>query len=113
MKHYFNTQKFPYFTFNSKWEKPIKTVTRSLPIDMLTDDTAHMLREVDFNILNVRQLSSKHNQAEGETKTTNIPLCLATMKRSPKSQEKFKLTALCHSHQVQRVQSTEYLDSMP
>jgi hypothetical protein len=80
-KHYFDSQKLPYFTFYPKWEKPIRAVIRHLPIDTSEEDVSHGFVELGFDILNVKQLSSKRAQADGGTQTTNIPLFLVTLKR--------------------------------
>jgi hypothetical protein len=93
-KNYFDSQKLPYFTFYPKWEKPIKAVIRHLPIDTSAEDISHGLVKLGFDILNVKQLTSKRAQADGGTQPTNISLFLVTLKRSPKSQEIFKLTTL-------------------
>jgi hypothetical protein len=70
--------------------------SRNLPTGTSAEDNSHRLVKLSFDMLNGRQLTSKRAQTEGRTQTTNIPLFLVTLKRSPKSQETFKLTTLCH-----------------
>jgi hypothetical protein len=80
--------------------KPIKAVIRHLRIDTSEEGISHRLVELGFDILNVKQPTSKRAQADGGTQTTNIPLFLVTLKISAKSQENIQADdRVPYSHQ--------------
>jgi hypothetical protein len=85
-----------YFTFLPKSEKPIKAVVRHFPSNTPAQDTSDGLVDLSFDIISVKQMSaSRWSTSEGSV-LHNLPLFLTTLPRAEKSQEIFRLTALCH-----------------
>jgi hypothetical protein len=95
VKHYFDNQSLPYFTFSPKSQKPIKAVIRHLPHNTPAEDIAEGLGDIGFDVISVKQMSSVRRSPEGPTNIT-LPLFLVTLPRTTKSSELFKLSSLCH-----------------
>jgi hypothetical protein len=96
VKSHLESQSLSFFTFFPKSQKPIKAVIRHLPINCTAQDISEGLTDLGFDILSVKQMTStRRSQSEG-IETRNLPLYLITLPRTAKSQEVFKLTALCH-----------------
>jgi hypothetical protein len=85
-----------YFTFFPKSEKPIKAVVRHLPSDTPAQDITDGLVDLGFDIISVRQMSASRRSTSEGSVPQNLPLFLITLPRTEKSQEIFRLTALCH-----------------
>jgi hypothetical protein len=60
------------------------------------EDISDGLMGLGFDIISVKQMTSTHWSVSKETPTKNLPLFLITLLRTAKSQEIFRLTALCH-----------------
>jgi hypothetical protein len=95
IRHYLDCQ-LNHFTFFPKSEKPIKTVIRHLLADTPTEDISNALVELGFDIISVKQMSSRKNIRDGGTQVTNLPLFLVTLPRTANSKNIFKLTNLCN-----------------
>jgi hypothetical protein len=67
-----------YFTFSPKSKKPIMAVIRHLPPDTPAENTSNSLQDLDFNVINVRQMTASDGEAYVET----LPLFLATLVRN-------------------------------
>jgi hypothetical protein len=96
IRSYFDSNHLHYFTFHPKSEKPIKAVIRQLPGDTPAEDISNGLQDLGFSILSVKQMTANCPSPEGGSHTVNLPLFLVTLTRTPKSQEIFKLSSLCH-----------------
>jgi hypothetical protein len=95
VKSHLESQGISYVTFFPKSQKNIKAVIRHLPINCPAQDISEGLTDLGFDILSVKQMTStRRSQSEG-TETRNLPLYLITLPRTAKSQEVFKLRALC------------------
>jgi hypothetical protein len=97
VKSHLETNNLPYFTFYPKYLKPFKAVIRHLPMNTPDEDISEGLMELDFDIISVKQITSNRRSQSEETPTKNLPLFLITLPRKAKSQEIFRLTALCHT----------------
>jgi hypothetical protein len=96
VKSHLETSNLPYFTFYPKYLKHIKTVIRHLPMNTPAEDISEGLMELGFDIISVKQITSTRQSQSEEMPTKNLPLFLITLPRTAKSQEIFRLTALCH-----------------
>jgi hypothetical protein len=96
LRSYFDSIHLHYFTFHPKSEKPIKSVIRQLPGDKPAEDISNGLQDLGFSILSVKQMTANRQSPEGGNHAVNLPLFPVTLTRSPKSQEIFKLSSLCH-----------------
>jgi hypothetical protein len=95
VKSFFNQHSPSYFTFFPKSEKPIKAVLRHLPSNTPAQDISEGLVDLGFDVISVKQMSSNRRSPDG-SKPVNLPLFLVTLPRTPKSNENFKLSCLCH-----------------
>jgi hypothetical protein len=93
-RHYLDCQLLNYYTFFPKSEKPIKAVLRHLLTDTPTEDISNALVELDYDIISVKQMTSRKNIRDGGTQVTNLPLFLVTLPRTENSKNIFKLTNL-------------------
>jgi hypothetical protein len=93
---HFDNQKYHYYTFHTKSEKPIKTVIRQLQINTPAEDISSSQEDLGCSIISVKQMTSSRPSAEAGTHPTNQPLFLITLDRSEKSKDIFKLTNICH-----------------
>jgi hypothetical protein len=96
IRAYLDSNHLHCFTFRPKSEKPIKAVIRQLPGDTPAKDISNGLQDLGFSILSVKQMTANCPSPEGGSHAVNLPLFLVTHNRSPKSQEIFKLSSLCH-----------------
>jgi hypothetical protein len=96
VKSLLETNNLPYFTFHPKYLKPFKAVIRHLPMITPAEDISEGLMELGFDIISVKQMTSTRRSQSEETPTKALPLFLITLPRTAKSQEIFRLTALCH-----------------
>jgi hypothetical protein len=86
-----------YFTFFPKSEKPIKAVVRHLPSNTPAQDICDGLVDLRFDIISIKQMSASRRSTSEGSVPQNLPLFLITLPRTEKSQEIFRLTALCHT----------------
>jgi hypothetical protein len=56
MKSYLDKNNFHYFIFSPNSENPIKAVVCQLLPDMPAEDISNSLKDLGFNIINVRQM---------------------------------------------------------
>jgi hypothetical protein len=96
VKSHLEANKRPYFTFYPKYLKPFKAVIRHLPMNTTAEDISEGLMKLGFDIISVKQMTSTRRSQSEETPTKNLPLFLITLPSTAKSQETFRLTALCH-----------------
>jgi hypothetical protein len=59
IRHYLDSKQLSYFTFFPKSEKPITAVIRHLLADTHTEDIPNALVDLGFDIINVKQMTSK------------------------------------------------------
>jgi hypothetical protein len=95
-RHYLDCQHLNYFTFFPKSEKPIKAVIRHLLADTPAEDISNALVELGFDIISVKQMTSRKTIRDGGTRVTNLPLFLVTLPRTENSKNIFKLSNLCN-----------------
>jgi hypothetical protein len=93
---YLEKTKLFYFTFFPKSDKPIKTVIRQLPLNTPAEDISDGLVSLGFDVISVKQMTTIRRTPSEGSPTTNLPLFLITLSKTPKSQELFQLTNLCH-----------------
>jgi hypothetical protein len=93
MKSYLEKNNFQYFTFSPNSEKPIKAVIYHLPPDTPAEDISNSLKDLGFNVINVRQLTNR-GAPNVQTYVETLPLFLVTLTRNVKSQEIFKPNSL-------------------
>jgi hypothetical protein len=84
-------KKIHSYIFHPKPLKPIKAVIRHLPGNTAAEDIAKELQELGFDVISVRQLTSRKPQAP-----SNLPLFLVSLPRNDRSQETFQLSSLSH-----------------
>jgi hypothetical protein len=94
VKSHFDSCSLSYYSFFPKADKPIKAVIRHIPINTPAEDIAEGLGDSGFDVVSVRQLTTTRRSEERTP--VNLPLFLVTLPRTPKSQEIFKLSSLCH-----------------
>jgi hypothetical protein len=75
---------------------PIKAVIHHLLPDMPVEDISNNLEDLDFNVVNVRQMTATLRAPNGQTHVEPLPLFLVTLTKNIKSQEIFKLNSLDH-----------------
>jgi hypothetical protein len=95
VKTYFESKNLPYYIFYPKSEKPIKAVISHLPINTPAEDIAEGPVDLGFDVISVKQVTTAHRSLEGTIHIT-LPLFLATLPRTTKSKDLFKLSNLCH-----------------
>jgi hypothetical protein len=96
VKSHLETNNLPYFTFYPKYLNPFKAVIRYLTMNTPAEDISEGLMELGFDIISVKQMTSTRQSQSEERPTKNLTLFLNTLPRTAKSQEIFRLTALCH-----------------
>jgi hypothetical protein len=114
IRTFFDDQKYHYFTFHAKSEKPIKAVIRQLTSDTPAEDIASSLQDLGFRLISVKQMISSRPSPKTGANPTNLPLFLITLDRAVKPKYIFKLTNICHvavKVEAYRAQSglTQYL----
>jgi hypothetical protein len=98
IKKHLEDKKISFYAFFPKSLKSIKAVIRHLTGNTPAEDIAKELQGTGFDIISVRQLTSRKPQAP-----INLPLFLVTLPRNDKSQEIFHLSSL--SHVIVRVEA--------
>jgi hypothetical protein len=58
MKSYLQKNNLYYFTFSPNSKKPIKSIIHHIPPDMPAEAISSSLEELDFNIINMRQMTA-------------------------------------------------------
>jgi hypothetical protein len=96
IRSHFESNNLHYYTFHAKSQKPIKAVIRHLPLSTPAEDILDGLVSLGFDVISVKQMSSTRRPSAEGTSVVNLPLFLVTLPRTPKYQEIFKLTGLCH-----------------
>jgi hypothetical protein len=96
IRKFLEAKNLSHFTFFQKSEKPIKAVIRQLPLNTPAQDISDGLIDLGFDIISVKQMTSSRRSPSEGTLPRNLPLFLITLPRTDKSQEIFRLTALCH-----------------
>jgi hypothetical protein len=98
VKAHFDQNNLCYFTFFPKSEKPLKAVIHYLPSNTPAEDIAKALLDLGFDVIIVKQMrTTRRSTPEQPTPLQRpLPLLLITLSRTPKSQEIFKITNLCH-----------------
>jgi hypothetical protein len=69
IRHYLDCQYLNYYTFFSKSVKPIKAVTGHLS-DTPAEDISNVLVELGFEIISVKQMTSRKTIRDGGTRVT-------------------------------------------
>jgi hypothetical protein len=95
IRQYLEAKHLSYYTFFPKSEKPIKAVIRHLLHDTPAEDISNSLNDLGFDVINVKQMTSKKPGPQGRTEV-NLPLFLVTLPRTEKSQQIFKLNKICN-----------------
>jgi hypothetical protein len=73
IRAHFDSQKYHYYTFHTKSEKPIKAVIRQLPTNTPAEDISSSLQDLGFSIINVKQMTSSRPSAEqAQTRPTSL-----------------------------------------
>jgi hypothetical protein len=96
IRKYLEDKNLSYFTFFHKSEKHIKGVIRHLPLNTPAKDISNGLTDLGFDIISVKQMTSTRKSPSEGSLPRNLPLFLITLPRTAKSQEIFRLRALCH-----------------
>jgi hypothetical protein len=97
ISHYLDCQHLYYYTFFPKSEKPIKAVIRHLLADTLAEDISNALVVLGFDIISVKQMTSRKNIRDAGTQITNLPLFLVALPPEQKNSKNiFKLSNLCN-----------------
>jgi hypothetical protein len=91
VKSYFDNHNLSYFSFFPKNEKPVKALIRHLPHNTPAQDISDGMVSLGFDVINVKQMTTTR-----QSKVITLPLFLITLPRTPKSQEIFRLSSLCH-----------------
>jgi hypothetical protein len=97
IKTYLEKNKLSYFSFFPKPESPIEAVIRHLPLNTPAEDISDMLLSLGFDVISVKQKTTTRRTPPEGSPTIHLPLFLITLPRTPKSQELFRLTNLCHT----------------
>jgi hypothetical protein len=96
VKSYLETNNLHYFSFYPKPIKPTKAVIHNIPLNTPAQDISDRLMDLGFDIISVKQMSTTRRSRSEGTLSKNLPPFLITLPRTAKSQEIFRLTALCH-----------------
>jgi hypothetical protein len=96
VKSLFESQHLSYFTFCPKSDKPIKAVIRHLPLNTQAVDISDGLIDLAFDVVSIKQKTTARRTSPEDPKITNLPLFLATLPKTAKSQQIFRLPSLCH-----------------
>jgi hypothetical protein len=88
VKAHFESCNLSFFSFFPKSERPIKAVIRHLPSNTPAEDIAEELKDLGFDVINVKQMSSARRSTAGGEPVA-LPLFLITLPRTPKSQKIF------------------------
>jgi len=96
LKNHLDQNQTHYYTFHPKAEKLIKAVIWHLPGETPAEDIANKLLSLEYNVHNVRQMTTSRLESEGGSQTQALPLFLITLEWDKKSQQIFKLTHLNH-----------------
>lgn len=96
LRNYLEQNETPYYMFHPKAEKPIKAVIRYLPGETPAEDIVNELLALGYKVHNVRQMTTTHQQAEGDRQAQALPLFLVTLEQDEKLPQIFKLTHLNH-----------------
>jgi hypothetical protein len=78
IRQYLEAKHLNYYTFFPKSEKPIKAVIRHLLHDTPAEDIANSLNDLGFDVINVKQMTSKKSDPQGRSEV-NLPLFLVTL----------------------------------
>jgi hypothetical protein len=73
----FQEEKLP-FTFHPKSERPIKAIIRHLPSITPAEEIYEAMKELGFEVIGIKQMSSNRRTPPGGPKPTNLPLLLIT-----------------------------------
>jgi hypothetical protein len=95
IRQYLEAKHLNYYTFFPESEKPIKAIIRHLLHDTPAEDISNSLNDLGFDVINVKQMTSKKTDTQGRSKV-NLPLFLVTLPRTEKSQQIFKLNKICN-----------------
>jgi hypothetical protein len=79
-----------YYTFHPKSERPLKSVIRQPPGETPAEVISNEREALGFSVITVHQMMAKHLPLHRSNQDVKLPLYLATLTRSEKSQEKFK-----------------------
>jgi hypothetical protein len=96
MKFYREKNNLHYFTFSLNSEKPMKPVIRHLPPDTPGEDISNSLEDLDFTVINVRQMTVIRRVPNEQPHVETFALFLVTLTRNIKSQNIYKLNSLNH-----------------
>jgi hypothetical protein len=96
IKTYLEKIKLSYFSFFLNPKKTIKAVIRHLPLNTPAEDISDGLVSLGFDVISVKQMTTTRQTPSEGSPTTKLPLFLITLPKTPKSQELFQLTNLCH-----------------
>jgi hypothetical protein len=82
----FLTEKNLHFcTFCIKADKLVKAIIRHLSGNNSAEDITVALQEIDYDIINVKQMTAKRPSPEGVVTHTSLPLFLVILARNQKS----------------------------
>jgi anion-transporting ArsA/GET3 family ATPase len=79
-----------YFTFSQNSEKLIKAVFHHLPPDTPAEDILNSLENLDFNIINVRQLMTNRRTSNGQIYMETLPFILRYLNKKRKISRDFQ-----------------------
>jgi hypothetical protein len=96
VKSHFDAHNLSYYSFYQKSEKPMKAVICHLPHNTPAEDISDGLVSLEFDFINVKQMTATRRSTSDGSTTINLPLFLITLPRTTKSQEIFRLQNLCH-----------------
>jgi hypothetical protein len=84
IKSYLKINHPHYFSFSSNSEKPRKTVIHHLSPDTPAEDISDSLEDLDFNIINVRQIMVAQTAPNRQTHMEPLPLFLFALPKKYK-----------------------------
>jgi hypothetical protein len=85
VRAHFDQNSLTYFNFFPKSEKPVKAVIHHLPSNTPAKDISDWLVDLGFDFVSVKQMSSARRSPDA-SKPITLPLFLATLPRTQKSQ---------------------------
>jgi hypothetical protein len=87
MKSYLEKNDTHYFTSSPNSEKPLKAVIRHPPPDTPAKDISNSLPDLDFSVINVRQMTVIQRAPNGQTHVELLPLFLVAFTRNKISRD--------------------------
>jgi hypothetical protein len=82
IQKFLNEKNLHFFTFYTKADKPVNTITRQLPGNNPAENIIVALQQTDYHVVSVKQMTAKRTIPEGGVTHTYLPLFLVILARN-------------------------------